>query len=210
MAELSLETQWRLLNCGALELALTKLVQAAGVEALRLKPLHGKVFCFQLQQLSWPLYLVFANDIQVLSEYQGSVDVKVIGDAADLYRLREGESLTELIKQDKLRIEGDLTLLQQFSHFLQNVRLDIAEPLSKVVGDAPAYWLSNGVSQANIHLKQILNKTWSHLGQLATEEYKVAPHKLEFIRHCDRIEELTAAVNALEQRIATLKDKISP
>ncbi|MCL1075251.1 ubiquinone biosynthesis accessory factor UbiJ [Shewanella dokdonensis] len=210
MTALSLERQWRLLSCSALETALAKLVQAAGSEALRLKPLHGKVFCFQLQQLSWPLYLVFANEIQVLSDYQGIVDVKVIGNATDLYRLREGESLTELIKQDKLRIEGDLTLLQQFSNFLQNVSMDIAEPLSTLLGDAPAYWLSSSANRASEGLRQVLQKTWSHLGQLATEEYKVAPHKLEFIRHCDRIDELTAAVDALEQRIATLKDKISP
>ncbi|TCN77998.1 ubiquinone biosynthesis accessory factor UbiJ [Shewanella fodinae] len=210
MTTWSFDSQRRLLGCGALEAALAKLVQAAGNEALRLKPLHGKVFCFELKQLSWPLYLVFANEIQVLSDYQGNVDVKVIGDAADLYRLREGESLTELIKQDKLRIEGDLTLLQQFSNFLQNVRIDIAEPLSKLLGDAPTYWLTTGANRASDGCKQVLQKTWSHLGQLATEEYKVAPHKLEFIRHCDRIDELTAAVAALEQRIATLKDKISP
>ncbi|MFQ6371884.1 SCP2 domain-containing protein [Shewanella sp. YIC-542] len=210
MAQLSFDNQCRLLCCGTLETALAKLVDAAGTDALLLKPLHGKVFCFQLQQLSWPLYLVFANEIQVLSDYQGTADVKVIGDATELYRLREGESLTELIKQDKLRIEGDLTLLQQFSGFLQHVRPDLAEPLSRWIGDAPAYWLSSTVLRTGNALQQVFRKTCSHLGQLATEEYQIAPHKLEFIRHCDKIEALSAAVDTLDQRIARLKDKISP
>ncbi len=131
MNELSLTSQWRLLCCAALEMALEKVTDQAEGEYARLKSLHGKVLCLQLSQLNWPLYLVFAKKIQVLSSYEGEVAVTVKADATTLYRLGEGESLTELIKQDKLVIEGELALLQTFSHFLQQVRFDFAEPLSR-------------------------------------------------------------------------------
>ncbi len=107
MNELSLTSQWRLLCCAALEMALEKVTDQAEGEYARLKSLHGKVLCLQLSQLNWPLYLVFAKKIQVLSSYEGEAAVTVKADATTLYRLGEGESLTELIKQDKLVIEGN-------------------------------------------------------------------------------------------------------
>ncbi|WP_420787479.1 ubiquinone biosynthesis accessory factor UbiJ [Shewanella chilikensis] len=210
MNELSLTSQWRLLCCAALEMALEKVTNQAESEYVRLKSLHGKVLCLQLSQLNWPLYLVFAKKIQVLSNYEGEVAVTVKADATTLYRLGEGESLTELIKQDKLVIEGELSLLQTFSHFLQQVRFDFAEPLSRYLGDAPAHILLSGLERARADLSRVFNKTQSHLAQLTTEEYKLAPHRLEFIHHCDKIDELATATDALEQRLANLKDKKSP
>ncbi|QSX35564.1 SCP2 sterol-binding domain-containing protein [Shewanella avicenniae] len=198
--------QWRLVCCGAIETALAKAIALSHIDASKLKPLSGKVFCFELRQLSWPLYLLFSEQIQVMSHYPATVDVRVKADATQLLKLHEGESLTELIKQDKLAIEGDLALLQQFSQFLQLINPDVVEPLSRYIGDAPAYWLTSHTVRAVDELKSIGLKTWSHLGQLATEEYRVAPHKLEFIRHCDRIDDLVSAVDLLEQRIAKLKD----
>lgn len=202
--------QWRLLCCGAIETALEKALHLSNIEPNKLQPLHGKVFCFELTQLSWPMYWVFHDDIQVLSDYSANVDVRVKADATQLMKLHEGESLTELIKQDKLTIEGDLALLQQFSQFLQQLNPDVVEPLSHYIGDAPAHWLTSGISRAASELKTVGRKTWSHLGQLATEEYQVAPHKLEFIRQCDRIEELVTQVTSLEQRISKLKDITTP
>lgn len=70
MNELSLTSQWRLLCCAALEMALEKVTDQAEGEYARLKSLHGKVLCLQLSQLNWPLYLVFAKKIQVLSSYE--------------------------------------------------------------------------------------------------------------------------------------------
>ncbi|WP_037444043.1 SCP2 sterol-binding domain-containing protein [Shewanella mangrovi] len=198
--------QWHLFCCGAIETALAQAIALSHIEPNKLKPLAGKVFCFELRQLPWPLYLLFSEQIQVLGHYQAPVDVRVKADVTQLLKMHEGESLTELIKQDKLTIEGDLALLQQFSQFLQLLNPDVVEPLSRYIGDAPAYWLTSNASRAVDELKNIGRKTWSHLGQLATEEYRVAPHKLEFIRHCDRIDDLVGAVDLLEQRIAKLKD----
>ncbi len=202
--------QWRLLCCGAIETALAKAMSLSSIEPSKLKPLQGKVFCFALSELSWPMYWIFSDEIQILSDYSGNVDVRVKADATQLLKLREGENLTELIKQDKLSIEGDLGLLQQFSQFLQQLDPDVVEPLSRYIGDAPAHWLTNGLARAKSDLQMVARKTWSHLGQLATEEYQIAPHKLEFIRHCDRIEQLVTQVTSLEQRIAKLKDNITP
>ncbi|GIU52012.1 SCP2 domain-containing protein [Shewanella sp. KT0246] len=199
-----------LLTCAALETAITQLqVQDQG-EYARLKNLHGKVFCIQLSQLEWPLYLVFAKQIQVLSIYEGEVDVSVTADATTLYQISEGESLTELIKQDKLKLDGDINLLQTFSHYLRHIELDFAEPLSRYIGDAPTHMLVSGSKHFANTAKQIFEKSRSHVGQLTTEEYRLAPHQIEFIHFRDNLEDLVEETSTIASRIDKLREKITP
>ncbi|QLE84071.1 sterol-binding protein [Shewanella sp. Scap07] len=196
-----------LLVCGAIETALDKILTQSHEAYAKSHTLHGKVLCLQLSQLDWPIYLIFSKNVQVYSRYAGDVTTTVYADITTLYQLTEGANLTELIKQDKLRLEGDLNLLQTFSHLLQNIDIDLAEPISKYLGDAPTHLLQHGFSQAKQTLTQVFVKSRDHVGQLTTEEYRLAPHKLEFIHLSDRIDELVADVDAIEQRISRLTNR---
>ncbi|GIU23946.1 SCP2 sterol-binding domain-containing protein [Shewanella schlegeliana] len=197
-----------LLACAAIEISLNKLISQTPEEYANLRSIHGKVLCIQLSQLSWPLYFLFAKEILVLSRYEGEVTTKVNADATTLYQLTEGANLTELIKQDKLSLEGDLNLLQTFSHYMQQVDVDFAEPLSRYIGDAPTHFIHQGIKQAKRDLTSVLYKTRSHIGQLTTEEYRLAPHKLEFIHLSDRIDDLSADVEATATRIDQLINRV--
>jgi ubiquinone biosynthesis protein UbiJ len=199
-----------LLACAAMERGLKILQAQAGDDYSRQRPLHGKVFRIQLSQLSWPIYLVFAKEIQVLSRYEGDVDVSLHADATTLYRVTEGANLTELIKQDKLKLEGDLNLLQSLSQYLRSIEFDFAEPISRYLGDAPTHKLISTGHQAKGFALALLRKTRSHLGQLAIEEYRLAPHPIELVHFNDRVDDLVADTYALEQRIAQLRDQIKP
>lgn len=197
-----------LLACAAMEMGLKKLQAQAGDDYSRQRQLHGKVFRIQLSQLSWPIYLVFAKEIQVLSRYEGDVDVSLHADATTLYRVTEGANLTELIKQDKLKLEGDLNLLQSFSQYLRAIEFDFAEPISRYLGDGPTHKLISTGHQAKGFALDVLRKTRSHLGQLAVEEYRLAPHQIELVHFRDKVDDLVLDAQALEQRIAQLRDQI--
>ncbi|MGI2048453.1 ubiquinone biosynthesis accessory factor UbiJ [Shewanella oncorhynchi] len=199
-----------LLACAAIETGLKKLQAQAGDDYSRQRQLHGKVFRIQLSQLSWPFYLVFAKEIQVLSHYEGDVDVSLHADATTLYRVSEGANLTELIKQDKLKLKGDLNLLQSFSQYLRGIEFDFAEPISRYLGDGPTHKLICSSHQAKDFALEVLRKTRSHLGQLAVEEYRLAPHPIELMHFRDQMDDLVADTRAIEQRIAQLRDQIKP
>ncbi|QBF83578.1 sterol-binding protein [Shewanella maritima] len=198
-----------LLTCSAIETAFAALPTQAKMDYAKLKNLHGKVFCIQLSQLSWPMYLVFAKQLQVLSRYEGEVDVRVDADASTLYQIKEGANLTELIKQDKLRLEGDIQLLQTFSHFVQHIDFDIAEPLSKYVGDGPTHMLTEHSKWLAKSAKQVFGKSLDHIGQLATEEFKVAVHKIEYLHFCDNLEDLSKDAESLANRVTLLTRRLS-
>ena len=199
-----------LLICAAIETGLKKIQAQAGDDYSRQRQLHGKVFRIQLSQLSWPIYLIFAKEIQVLSRYEGDVDVSLHADVTTLYRVSEGANLTELIKQDKLKLEGDLNLLQSFSHYLRGIEFDFAEPISRYLGDGPTHKLISSGRQAKNFALEVLCKTRSHLGQLAVEEYRLAPHRIELIHFRDQMDDLVADTRVIEQRIAQLRDQIKP
>ncbi|ACA84823.1 ubiquinone biosynthesis accessory factor UbiJ [Shewanella woodyi] len=202
-----MKREFALLLSAALETALKQVIAQSPDEYAKLRSLHGKVLCIQLSQLSWPIYLIFAKEIQVLGKYEGEVTTKVNADITTLYQLTEGANLTELIKQDKLSLEGDLNLLQTFSHFLQKVEFDFAEPLSKYIGDAPTHMLITGIEQAKNDITHIFRQSRSHVGQLTTEEYKLAPHAIEFVYLGDRIDDLVADIDAIEKRINNLQSR---
>lgn len=197
-----------LFTCAAIEVALNKLIAQSPADYAALRSLHGKVLCIQLTQLNWPLYLLFSKEIQVFSQYKGDVTTQVNADITTLYQLTEGANLTELIKQDKLSLEGDLGLLQAFSHYIQAVEFDFSEPLSRYIGDAPTHFISQNLQRAKQDIIQVLLKTRSHLGQLTTEEYRLAPHKLEYIHLSDTIEEVVVDVDVLATRIEQLLNRV--
>lgn len=200
--------QFALLVCAAIETGFNRLPPQAKDDYARQKSLHGKVICIQVSQLSWPIYLIFAKQIQVMSYYEGDVAVTVNADASTLYKLTEGANLTELIKQDKLSLDGDIQLLQSLSHYLHNIHFDFAEPLSRYIGDAPTHKLVTGVKQFGQEVKQVMQKTRSHISQLTTEEYRLAPHKIEMLHFRDNLEELVSQTERIEAKIAKLREQI--
>jgi ubiquinone biosynthesis accessory factor UbiJ len=194
--------------CAAMETGLQRLQHQSQEEYARLRQLHAKVICIQLSQLAFPLYILFAKEIQVFSRYEGEIAVTVHADATTLYLLREGASLTELIKTDKLRLDGDLSALQSFSQYLQQVRFDFAEPLSRYLGDVPTHMLMTSARRAREGALTLMSKTRSHLAQLTTQEYRLAPGRMEYLHYCDRLDELVAGSDAIEARISRLNAKL--
>lgn len=197
-----------LLVCAAIETGFNRLPPQAKDDYARQKSLHGKVICIQLSQLSWPIYLLFSKQVQVMSYYEGDVTVTVNADASTLYQLTEGANLTELIKQDKLSLDGDIQLLQTFSHYLQNIHFDFAEPLSRYIGDAPTHKLVTGMKTIGQDIKQVMLKTRSHISQLTTEEYRLAPNKIEALHFRDNLDDLVSQTDRIEVRIAKLSEQI--
>ncbi|MBR9727535.1 SCP2 domain-containing protein [Shewanella intestini] len=197
-----------LLTCSAIEMGFAALPTQAKVDYAKLKTLHSKVLCIKLSQLNWPLYFVFAKQIHVFSYYEGQADVSVIADASTLYTLTEGANLTELIKQDKLQLKGDIQLLQTFSHYLQQIEFDFAEPLSKYIGDAPAHILTQQSKRLINTSKDVAMKSVDHMGQLLNEEYKLTLHKIDYLHFKDNIEDIVNDTDQLAQQITKLRDKI--
>ncbi len=204
-----LQRELALFVCGAVELGFEKLLAQTGASP-RHYGLHGKRLAIELTELPFPLFLIFDDSVTVLSRYEAETDVRVKASVSALYALSQGESLSMLIKADRLDIDGDLNVLQGFSRLIKEQQFDIGEPLSRYIGDGPAHKLQSGGRWLGSELKRIGDKTLSHLAQLSTEEYRLAPHRIEFIHLKDNIDSLVQDTDTIEKRINQLRDRLTP
>ncbi|MDZ7939151.1 MAG: hypothetical protein U5M53_13095 [Rhodoferax sp.] len=58
----------------------------------------------------------------------------------------------------KLRIEGDVQLAAEVNWLADHVRWDLEEDLARIMGDAPAHWLSQGARSMAQALQQWIGK----------------------------------------------------
>lgn len=193
---------------GGLETALNRvLYRDRSLKAARQR-LAGKVLMLRLQELSFPLVLVFSeNQLDVLGDWQDSSDCTVSLRLGTLPKLRDRQQLTSLIRSGELEVEGDLQVVQQFSALMDLAELDPAEYLAPWIGDIAAQGISQAAQRALSFVKHEVTRRQDYLGQTLTEEWRLAPGALELAWFCEEVEAMERSLNALEARLAQLEAK---
>ncbi|SFV77630.1 Protein YigP (COG3165) clustered with ubiquinone biosynthetic genes [hydrothermal vent metagenome] len=121
----------------ALEQALNYLIQTGEID---LKPLDNKTIRFSLQDLPLDVNFVCTNDrIFVISDTNRNSDVDISLGASVFFALFKGEDLSDLLRQDKIVIHGDVKTAQLLVDLLQTVDIDLEEVLSQYTGDIVAH-----------------------------------------------------------------------
>ncbi|MCE2571088.1 ubiquinone biosynthesis accessory factor UbiJ [Motilimonas eburnea] len=157
----------------------------------RRKKLAGKVFSIELKELPKPFYFVISTQqVDVLGEYEGTPDVRVKLSVTALDELKDSAKTTSLIKQDKLEVEGDIQLLQQFAQLLTEMDIDWEDELSRYLGDVLAHKLCYGLGQARRVAGRQLCRIQRNVAEVITEEYRLAPSPLEVAFFCDQVTQL--------------------
>ncbi len=173
----------------------------------RLARLKGQVIQVHLKELNKTLTFVFSQQIDVLANYEGEPDCYLSLNLAVLPELRDQSNITKLIKQDKLVLEGDIQLAQKFSQLMTDCKPDIEEWLSRATGDVVAHTLVKGAENFGQFVKAQANKHQSHLGQVLTEEWKIAPAPLEVAHFCDQVDELKSHAARVEAKLNKLLER---
>jgi ubiquinone biosynthesis accessory factor UbiJ len=102
--------------------------------------------------------------MQLIATPAGLLDIAPIGARADLALTVEETSPFALaqaaLKGEKpaIRVEGDVQLAAEVNWLVDHVRWDAEEDLSRIMGDAPAHTLMQGVQQMASMLKAFVAK----------------------------------------------------
>ncbi len=124
----------------SIELLINK-VLSLNSEKIDLKKLEQKTLSISLSELKFPVSLtVNANKIIVSGLTEG-VDCTVKTSIKTLQALKAEQQLTELIKQNKLDLTGDIKVAQQFMHLAETLNIDWQSELAKHIGDVPTHKL---------------------------------------------------------------------
>ncbi|WP_087024713.1 ubiquinone biosynthesis accessory factor UbiJ [Thaumasiovibrio subtropicus] len=206
MESLPLHTPLKVLVSGAIEVALNKLLTEENRP--QLKRMQGKVLQVTLKELSLTMTYVFSQQIDVLGEYEGEPDCHLLLNITALPQLQQQSQITRLIKDDKLDVEGDLDLAQQFSSLLKQLKPDWEEVLSTYTGDVVAHTLVSGSKRQAERLKAWLTVRERDIAEVVTEEWRLAPGPLEVAHFCDQVDDLRSAQAHLEARFEQLSDRL--
>ncbi|MDO4698804.1 MAG: SCP2 sterol-binding domain-containing protein [Pasteurellaceae bacterium] len=170
-----------------------------------LRKMAGKILHIQLKNPDLAFFILFSeNRTDWLSTYEGNADCSVSLEATTLPKLADKSQLSQLINQQKLVLNGDLQVLQQFSDLLDQLEKDPAEWLSHFIGDVPAQVSTDFAKGIFGKLKSQFEQNSRNLVDNLTTERPVFVHRLEVAHFCDQVEELAQQGGALEQKFAKL------
>lgn len=186
---------------GALETSLNTLLKDDEESQRRLGRLRGKVISVTVNEFGKKLIFIFSQQIDVLGAYEGEVDCELALNLTVLPELRQQANLTQLIKADKLALEGDVQLAQQFSALLSGLKPDVEEKLSQYTGDIVAHTLISGAKTGARLLRQGVERRQRDLAEVITEEWKLAPQALEIAHFADQVDDLKSDVARFEARL---------
>jgi len=120
-----------------LEQALNYLIDQGNAD---LSTLNGKTLHFALEDLPLNVNFVCTNDrIFVTTDTSADADVDIKLKSSVFLALFQGKDLTELLRQDKIVIHGDVKTAQLLVDLLRQLDIDLEEALSKYTGDIIAH-----------------------------------------------------------------------
>ncbi|MEJ2766506.1 SCP2 domain-containing protein [Photobacterium sp. MCCC 1A19761] len=192
---------------GAIETSLNALLKDDADSQRRLARLRGKAISVTLNEFNKQLIFIFSQQIDVLAAYEGDVDCRLALNLSVLPELRQQANLTQLIKADKLSLDGDIQLAQQFSSLLSGLKPDVAEILSQYTGDIVAHTVVSGFKNGVETLRRGAERRQRDLAEVITEEWRLAPQALEVAYFADQVDDLRTDVARLESRLNQILER---
>ena len=107
----------------SIELLINK-VLSLNTSKIDLKKLEQKTLTIILSELNFPISLSVNNNKVIVSGLSERANCTINTSIKTLQALKAEQQLTELIKQDKLDLTGDIKIAQQFTHLIENLNID--------------------------------------------------------------------------------------
>ncbi|KAF7767680.1 yigP [Pseudoalteromonas citrea] len=194
--------------CAALEATLNRLLTLEPQLTVALENTKHKVLCVELRDWQQNIALTYTGkQFMLFSQYDDAADCKISANIDTLMQLTNPSLLTQLIRQDKLDLEGDLQLAQSYSNAFSNLDINWAEHLSRYLGDAPAQHVVNCFQDAKEHGASANKTLQNTLTQLCQDELRVTIHPLELEQFKVHVRHIKNHTAQLEQRINSLLNR---
>ena len=172
----------------------------------KLKTVEHQRLLVEVRDWQQKIAITYAN--QQLHLYTAidvtSADCMISANINTLLTLKNPAMLTQLIRQNKLDLQGDLNIAQHYSSAFSSVDIDWPEQLAKHIGDAPAqqlYLYLKSFKQQGKKAKSQLDSTFISVCQ---DELAITIHPLELEQFKQQNRALKSQVAAIEQRINAL------
>ena len=171
----------------------------------RLAPITQERLLIEIRDWQQQFLVVFTGQqLHLYNTSEAHFDCMISGDIQTLIALKNPAMLTQLIRQDKLDLQGDLHIAQCFSNAFAALYIDWPEHLSGYIGDAPAQQIWALLQQAQQQGKKTSKQLATTITALCQDELKVTIHPLELEQFKQHTRQLKSHTAQLELRINQL------
>ena len=193
----------------AIETGLNALLELDADSQQRLIELNGKQLKVTVREFPWPLVFVFSERVDVLTSIDDAqtYDCHIQLSVQTLEALKDSSQITQLIKQDKLALEGDVKVAQAFSQVLSQLDIDWEEQASRIIGDVPSHALFDLGSRVIAHAKGTFSSLATAFSEGLVEEKQVMAPAAAVEQFCLQVSDIRSATARLEARLARLESK---
>ncbi|MCW8831915.1 MAG: SCP2 sterol-binding domain-containing protein [Colwellia sp.] len=175
-----------------------------------LEKLAQKTLTLVLTELGFPLSFTVTsgigdnNKILLVTSLTEGADCTINTSIKTLRELQENQQLTELIKQDKLDVTGDIKVAQQFANLAQNLDIDWQSELAKHIGDVATHKLMQLGKKVSAKLDFAAKQIQADASEYLVHEQRLVVTKTQIEQFNQKVNDVAQQVTALETRIAKL------
>ena len=145
--------------------------------------------------------------IALLSEVHPHPDLVLDIDANSFSELSASQGTIKDRAMRAVKITGDAQLAQLIAKLSNQLRWDYEEDLAKIIGDAPAHFLSSQAKRFAQATEKAVADLQGNMVEYLSEEKKVLLHQRDFVSHKMEIQAVRDAVERLEKRISFLQKR---
>lgn len=176
-------------------------VLSLNTDPIDLKKLEQKTLTIVLSELSFPISLTVSNNKVIVSGLTERADCTVNTSLNTLQALQAKQSLTELIKQNKLDLTGDIKIAQQFTQLAESLNIDWQSELADHIGDMPTHKLM----QLG---KQVTDKVKFTAKQIQADASEYIVHEKRLVVTRSQIDNFNLEVNQISSRVDQIAQRI--
>lgn len=174
-----------------------------------LSALEQKTLTILLTELGFPLsFSINENKVLVTSLTERS-DCTIKTSAKTLLELKKEQQITELIKQEKLDVQGDIKVAQLFANIAESLEIDWQSEIAKHIGDIPTYKLSqfgkNLAKKFNFATQQIQ----ADASEWLVHEKRLVVTSSQIQCFSQQVLEISRQTDIISERIQRLAEKTS-
>lgn len=184
----------------SLELLINKAL-SLNTSRVDLKKLAQKTLTLTLSELNFPISLSVDNNNIIVSGLTERADCTINTSIKTLQLLKAEQQLTELIKQDKLELSGDIKVAQQFASVAENLNIDWQSELAAHIGDVPTHKLM----QLG---RKITDKVQFASKQIQADASEYLVHEKRLVVTRSQIEQFTQQVNQVSSQVDDIASRI--
>jgi ubiquinone biosynthesis protein UbiJ len=178
--------------------------------------LAHKTLTIALSELDFPLSFTVVptkesrfNTMNVLvTSLTAHTDCTITTSIKTLIELQTQKKLTELIKQDKLDVTGDIKVAQQFASLAETLNIDWQSELATHIGDIPTHKLTQLGKKVSDKFHFTAQQIKADASEYLVHEQRVVVTKSQIELFNQAVADIDAQTQTLEARIARLSEHL--